>query len=97
MIKLSGLITEKKELGGALINKIERLTDSNSHSMARRVLAMAMGNKKLARIYAALEEINQVWGYMTPGLVHARDRADKDLFKQAKKMYSDYDQIHGAF
>ena len=97
MIKLAGLITEKKELGGALINKIERLTDSNYHSMARRVLAMAMGNKKLARIYAALEEINQVWGYMTPGLVHARDRADKDLFKQAKKMYSDYDAIHGVF
>ena len=39
MIKLSGLITEKKELGGALINKIERLTDSNYNSMARRVIA----------------------------------------------------------
>ena len=22
---------------------------------------------------------------------------DKDLFKQAKKMYSDYEQIYGAF
>ena len=97
MIKLKQILTEKKELGGALINKIERLTDRNDHNMSRRVLALAMGNKKLAKIYAALEEINQVWGYMTPGLVHARDRADKDLFKQAKKTYSDYEQIHGVF
>jgi hypothetical protein len=27
----------------------------------------------------------------------ARDRLDKELFTQAKKMYSDYEQIHGVF
>ena len=97
MIKLKHILVEKKEFQGALIKKISMATNRNNHNEARRLLAVAMGNKKLARIYAALEEINQVWGYMTPGLVHARDRADKDLFKQAKKTYSDYEQIHGVF
>ena len=97
MIKLSGLITEKKELGGALINKIERLTDRNSHNMSRRVLAMAMGNKKFAQAYAGMEEINIALGYLSPEMRKLRDRMDKKLFKQAKKTYSDYEQIHGAF
>ena len=55
MIKLKHILTEKKELGGALINKIERLTDRNDHNMSRRVLAMAMGNKKYAQAYAGME------------------------------------------
>ena len=97
MIKLAGLITEKKELGGALINKIERLTDSNNHNMARRVLAKAMGNKKLASVYGSMEEINVALGHLPPELSKLRNKLDKDLFKQAKKTYSDYDVIHGVF
>ena len=97
MIKLSGLITEKKELGGALINKIERLTDRNNHNMARRVLAIAMGDKRFAQAYAGMEEINIALGYLSPEMRKLRDRMDKKLFKQAKKTYSDYEQIHGAF
>jgi len=97
MIKLSGLITEKKELGGALINKIERLTDRNNHNEARRVLAAAMGDKRFAKAYAAMEELNVALGYLPPELGKLRDRLDKKLFIQAKKMYSDYEQIHGAF
>jgi len=30
-------------------------------------------------------------------LTSARNRLDKELFAQAKKMYSDYDIIYGAF
>ena len=30
-------------------------------------------------------------------LMDARRRLDKDLFKQAKRMYSNYDDIYGAF
>ena len=97
MIKLKQILTEKKELGGALINKIERLTDSNNHNMARRVLAMAMRNKRLAQAYAGMEEINIALGYLSPEMRKLRDRMDKKLFKQAKKTYSDYEQIHGAF
>ena len=97
MIKLSGLITEKKELGGALINKIERLTDRNNHNEARRVLAAAMGDKRFAKAYAAMEELNVALGYLPPELGKLRNRMDKKLFAQAKKTYSDYEQIHGAF
>ena len=97
MIKLSGLITEKKELGGALINKIERLTDRNNHNEARKVLAAAMGDKRFAKAYAGMEEINIALGYLPPELGKLRNRLDKKLFIQAKKTYSDYEQIHGAF
>ena len=97
MIKLKHLLTEKKELGGAILNKIDRLTDSNNHSMARRVLAMAMGNKKLASVYGSMEEINVALGHLPPELSKLRSRIDKKLFAQAKKTYSDYDVIHGAF
>ena len=97
MIKLKHILTEKKELGGALINKIERLTDRNNHNEARRVLAAAMGDKRFAKAYAAMEELNVALGYLPPELGKLRDRLDKKLFIQAKKMYSDYEQIHGAF
>ena len=97
MIKLKQILTEKKELGGAIINKIDRLTDSNNHNMARRVLAVAMGNKKLAKVYAGMEEINMALGHLPPELSKLRMKMDKDLFKQAKKTYSDYEQIHGVF
>jgi len=42
MIKLKDILIEKKELGGALINKIERLTDINNHNEARLELAKQM-------------------------------------------------------
>ena len=30
-------------------------------------------------------------------LMRAREKLDKDLFKQAKRVYSDYDAIQGVF
>ena len=97
MIKLKQILTEKKELGRALINKIERLTDRNNHNMARRVLAIAMGDKRFAQAYAGMEEINIALGYLSPEMRKLRDRMDKKVFAQAKKMYSDYEQIYGVF
>ena len=97
MIKLKQILTEKKELGGALINKIERLTDSNSHSMARRVLAMAMGNKKLAKVYVAIEDLNMALGHLPPELSKLRMKMDKELFKQSYSKYSDHKIIVGVF
>ena len=97
MIKLKRLLTEKKELGGAIINKIERLTDRNNHNEARRILAVAMGNKKLAKAYAAIEDLNMALGHLPSELSKLRLKLDKELFKQAKKKYSDYEQIHGVF
>ena len=97
MIKLKHIILEKKELGGILIKKISMATDRNHHNMARRILALAMKNKKLASVYGSMEEINVALGHLPPELSKLRSRIDKKLFAQAKKTYSDYDVIHGAF
>ena len=90
------LISEKKELGGALINKIDDLTDKNAHNMARLTLAKAMRNKILMKNYEALMTLHTKFRDMND-LTSARDRLDKELFTQAKKMYSDYEQIYGVF
>ena len=96
MIKLKHIISEKKELGGALINKIDDLTDKNAHNMARLTLAKAMRNKILMKNYEALMTLHTKFHDMND-LTSARNRLDKELFAQAKKMYSDYEQIHGVF
>ena len=90
------LISEKKELGGALINKIDDLTNKNAHNMARLTLAKAMRNRILMKNYEALMTLHTKFRDMND-LTSARDRLDKELFTQAKKMYSDYEQIHGVF
>jgi len=96
MIKLSGLVTEKKELGGAYINQIERLTDRNNHTRARAELARHIGDKRLIKAYEGLMYVEDLLrdANDTSG---ARNRLDKKLFAQAKKMYSDYEQIQGVF
>ena len=97
MIKLKHILTEKKELGGITIKKISIATDRNHHSMARRILAIAMRNKKLASIYASIEEINMMLGHLPPELSKLRMKMDKELFKQSYKTYSDHDAIVRAF
>ena len=89
-------IVEKKELGGAYIDKIYNLTDRNAHNMARETLAKAMGSKVLVKNYQALSTLHTLFRDMND-LMSARRRLDKMLFAQAKKMYSDYEQIYGAF
>ena len=96
MIKLVGIISEKKELGGAMINVIDNLTDRNAHNMARLTLAKAMGNKILMKNYEALMVLHTKFRDMND-LTSARNRLDKELFAQAKKVYSDYDAIQGVF
>ena len=96
MIKLKQILTEKKELGGALINTIERFTDQNHHTEARLVLAKALGDKKLVKAYESIDVIHMYLRDMND-LSKARNRLDKKLFAQAKKVFSDYDAIIGAF
>jgi len=97
MIKLKNILTEKKELGGAKIHMIDRATDSNNHNEARRLLAVAMGNKKLAKVYTAIEDLNMALGHLPPELSKLRIKMDKELFKQSYKTYSDHDIIVGVF
>jgi hypothetical protein len=96
MIKLKDILTEKKELGGAMINVIDRLTDSNNHNEARLELAKQMKLKNLIKAYEALMVLHDMFNQMNE-LMHAREKLDKMLFKQAKKTYSDYDAIQGVF
>ena len=98
MIKLKGILTEKKELGGALINIIDRLTDSNNHNEARLQLAKSMlgKNSPLVQSYEALIVLHDQMREMND-LMKVREKLDKDLFKHAKKIYSDYDAIEGVF
>ena len=87
---------EKKELGGALINKIERLTDINNHNEARLELAKQMKLKNLVKAYEALMVLHDTFNQMNE-LMKAREKLDKMLFTGAKRTYSDYEQIQGAF
>ena len=98
MIKLKNILTEKKELGGALINKIERLTDINNHNEARLQLAKSMlgKNSPLVRSYEALIVLHNQLNQMND-LMQAREKLDKMLFTGAKRVYSDYDAIQGVF
>ena len=96
MIKLKNILTEKKELGGALINKIERLTDVNNHNEARLVLAKEMKLRILVKGYESLIVLHTIFNQMNE-LMSARHKLDKMLFAQAKRVYSDYDQIYGSF
>ena len=97
MIKLKHIILEKRELGGAIINKIDRATDRNDHNEARRILAVAMGNKKLAKVYTAIEDLNMALGHLPPELSKLRMKMDKELFKQSYSKYSDHNDIVKAF
>ena len=87
---------EKKELGGALINKIERLTDINNHNEARLELAKQMKLNNLVKAYEALMVLHDTFNQMNE-LMKAREKLDKMLFTGAKRTYSDYDAIHSVF
>ena len=95
MIKLSGLITEKKELGGALINKIERMTDINAHTEARMTLAKEVDKN----LWKAYEGLNAAQNYLRRANETniVRNVLDKKLFAYAKKKFSDYYSIERAF
>tara|TARA_S200000501_G_scaffold240602_1_gene225463 strand:- start:206 stop:493 length:288 start_codon:yes stop_codon:yes gene_type:complete len=95
-MKLKNLLTEKKELGGAMIDKISNLTDRNAHNMARETLAKAMGSRVLVKNYQALSTLHTLFRDMND-LKDARARLDKMLFAQAEKMYSDYKDIYNSY
>jgi|TARA_B100000315_G_scaffold69640_1_gene63425 hypothetical protein len=90
-------ISEKKELGGAKIHMIDMATDRNHHNEARRLLAVYMGNKKLAKVYTAIEDLNMALGHLPPELSKLRMKMDKELFKQSYSKYSDHNIIVGVF
>jgi len=91
-------LIEKKELGGAMINIIDRLTNSNNHNEARLQLAKSFLGKSspLVQSYEALIVLHNQMKQMND-LMKVREKLDKMLFTGAKKVYSDYDAIQGVF
>ena len=89
------VLTEKKELGGALINKIERLTDRNAHTEARMTLAKEVDKN----LWKAYEGLNAAQNYLRRANETniVRNVLDKKLFAYAKKKFSDYYSIERAF
>ena len=96
MIKLKNILSEKKELNKVHIDKIAALTDRNNHTKARMFLAQMIGDKKLVKMYDHINELNLYLRDMSK-LNVARDRLDKELFRQAERKFSNFKDIDGAF
>ena len=96
MIKLQDILTEAKELPQKEIDFIAKLTDQNNHNSARLQLSQLMRNRRLEKGYRAIETLANMFNQMNE-LMKAREKLDKMLFTQAKRMYSNYDDIYGAF
>ena len=96
MIKLKNILTEAKELPQKEIDFIAKLTDQNNHNAARLQLSQLMRNRRLEKGYQAISTLANMFNQMNE-LMKAREKLDKMLFSQAKRMYSNYDDIYGAF
>ena len=72
------------------------MTDRNNHNEARLELAKQMKLKSLVKAYEALMVLHDTFNQMNE-LMKAREKLDKMLFTGAKRTYSDYEQIQGAF
>jgi hypothetical protein len=96
MIKLKHILTEKKDLHQVHIDKIAALTDRNNHTKARMFLAQMIGDKKLVSMYGHIFELSLYLRDMSK-LNVARDRLDKELFRQAERKFSNFKDIDGAF
>jgi|8_EtaG_2_1085327.scaffolds.fasta_scaffold32019_2 uncharacterized protein HemY len=97
MIKLKHILTEKREFPADGITVMSLQTDRNEHTKARLTLAQVMKNKKFIGIYKAIENIQDIERFFPSELRKYRDSVDKELFKTAKKMYSNFKDINGAF
>ena len=96
MIKLKNILSEKKDLHQVHIDKIAALTDRNNHTKARMFLAQMIGDKKLVSMYGHIFELSLYLRDMSK-LNVARDRLDKELFRQAERKFSNFKDINKAF
>ena len=97
MIKLKHILTEKREFPADGLTVIAMHTDRNNHTDARLTLANVMGNKKFKDIYTSIKIIQDIERTMPIQLRKYRDSVDKELLKAAKRLYSNYNDIHSAF
>ena len=96
MIKLKDILLEKKELNPRFIKDVAKMTQRNNHTLARFQLAKYMGNNKLSKFYAAMEQLNDVFGGYGPELSKLNAKMEKELYKQLVRTYSNYEEIYKA-
>ena len=95
MIKLKDILTEKKKLDQRFLDDIHKMTQSNNHTLARFQLSKYMGNKKLSKFYAAMEQLNDVFGGYGPELSKLNQKMEKELYKAIQKTYLNSAEIIG--
>jgi hypothetical protein len=95
-MKLKDLILEKKELNPRFIKDVAKMTQKNNHTLARFQLAKYMGNKKLSKYYAAVEQLNDVFYGGTPELSKLNAKMEKELYRELVRTYSNYEEIYKA-
>ena len=95
MIKLKDILTEKKKLDQRFLDDIHKMTQSNNHTLARFQLSKYMGNKKLSKFYAAMEQLNDVFGGYGPELSKLKQKMEKELYKAIQKTYLNSAEIIG--
>ena len=95
MIKLKYILTEKKKLDQRFLDDIHKMTQSNNHTLARFQLSKYMGNKKLSKFYAAMEQLNDVFGGYGPELSKLNQKMEKELYKSIKKYYLNSAEVIG--
>ena len=91
------MLTEKKELGGAIINKIAKLArNKNDQTIARIEFANRIPHKSLADTYNHIYQLEIKMG-LTNWLKKVRDDADRDLVKIGKSMVSNFEDVLNIF
>ena len=90
-------LEEKKEFNPKAVEKIAKMTDKNDHNASVLLLAREMREKKVEKMMNLLIQMHKENGSMTSDMVAVRKGMYDDLLKKAKKDYSNYDDIYGAF
>ena len=93
MIKLKTILQEKKDLDNKHIDHLEKLTDRNEHTAARKYLADLIGHKKLVEMYDHIDKLHYYFRDMN-NLRDARDRLDKELFDKANRMFGNFKDVY---
>jgi hypothetical protein len=90
-------IVEKKEFNPKAVEKIADMTDRNDHNAAMLLFAREMREKKVEKMLNLLIQMHKEQGHMTNAMMDMRKDISKELFKKAKKSYSNFDDIYKAF
>jgi hypothetical protein len=85
---------EKQELGILFIQQIKKYTDENNHFRARAYIATLMGNRRLSKLYDALEDLHdEYYSYFGNDVIDLRSKIEVNLKNDIKNYFSNYEQI----